>query len=266
VRAERERDQALDQAPVGTAYLLHFTERYEHAGHYTGWARDLDARLASHIAGRSPRQGGARLIQVIRQAGIGFQLARTWPGVTRARERQLKQQGGASRRCPLCRSDRAAGATVHARPAATTTPRRIWPAGHSQTVPATRSEQRRAFLALNPGFARPAGAPLGTQWHRVRGREDVEVLTPRVVTARFEENEQLSQQRAATVIRCAVRARITARQQRAAEQTDRDRPGALLERTRRQLHAARDRQAHRPTGGGRQAARDDARQEADRER
>ena len=41
-------DQHSDDLKVGTAYLLHFTERYEHAAHYTGWARDLDARLAAH--------------------------------------------------------------------------------------------------------------------------------------------------------------------------------------------------------------------------
>jgi predicted GIY-YIG superfamily endonuclease len=63
-------------------YLFHFDQRYEHAGHYTGWAEDLDHRVAEHLAGR-----GARLIEVITRAGIGFRLARTWPGVTRARER-----------------------------------------------------------------------------------------------------------------------------------------------------------------------------------
>ena len=34
-------------------------------------------------------------------AGIRWQLARTWEG-SRARERQLKLQGGASRHCPMC--------------------------------------------------------------------------------------------------------------------------------------------------------------------
>jgi predicted GIY-YIG superfamily endonuclease len=89
--------------PRGTVYLLHFDQRYEHAGHYTGWAEDLDRRLAEHLGGRA-----ARLIEVITQAGIGFRLARTWPGVTRARERQLKRQGGASRYCPICQADRKA--------------------------------------------------------------------------------------------------------------------------------------------------------------
>ncbi|WP_306364674.1 hypothetical protein [Nocardia sp. CC227C] len=82
--------------PNGTVYLLHFDLPYRHARHYTGWTTDLNARLAEHRDGR-----GARLMSVIREAGIGFSLARTWEG-TRGRERQLKQTGGASRRCPMC--------------------------------------------------------------------------------------------------------------------------------------------------------------------
>ena len=50
------------------------------------------------------------LLQVIASAGIGWTLARTWEG-TRQRERQLKRQGGASRRCPICRARAAAGDT-----------------------------------------------------------------------------------------------------------------------------------------------------------
>jgi hypothetical protein len=38
---------------------------------------------------------------VVPEAGIGWQLARTWAG-GRDRERQITAQGGASRRCPLC--------------------------------------------------------------------------------------------------------------------------------------------------------------------
>ena len=82
---------------LGTCYLLHFSSRYKHAGHYCGWTTDLAARLAAHRAGR-----GARLIEVIIGAGIDFELARTWADVTRTRERQIKQQGGLSRCCPLC--------------------------------------------------------------------------------------------------------------------------------------------------------------------
>jgi predicted GIY-YIG superfamily endonuclease len=81
---------------AGVVYLLHFNRPYAHAGHYTGWTANLPNRLAEHATGH-----GARLLSVVRDAGIGWQLARTWPG-TRATERALKRQGGASRRCPLC--------------------------------------------------------------------------------------------------------------------------------------------------------------------
>lgn len=82
--------------PQGTVYLLHFDRSYKHARHYLGWARDLETRLTAHQTGH-----GARLLEVIQQAGITWTLARTWPG-TRIRERQIKNQGGASRCCPQC--------------------------------------------------------------------------------------------------------------------------------------------------------------------
>jgi predicted GIY-YIG superfamily endonuclease len=81
---------------TGTVYLLHFSQPYQHARHYTGWTANLPARLADHQAGR-----GARLLAVAQDAGITWTVARTWPG-TRTRERALKRQGGAARRCPLC--------------------------------------------------------------------------------------------------------------------------------------------------------------------
>jgi hypothetical protein len=89
---------------TGTVYLLHFDRPYgppgapvgSTASHYIGWAADLEARLAEHRTGH-----GARLLAVVHTAGIGWALARTWPG-GRARERQIKRQGGASRCCPMC--------------------------------------------------------------------------------------------------------------------------------------------------------------------
>jgi predicted GIY-YIG superfamily endonuclease len=83
-------------AATGTVYLLHFDQPYKHARHYVGWARNVPRRLAEHAAGR-----GARLMAVVREAGIGWRLARLWPG-SRARERQIKRQGGHARHCPLC--------------------------------------------------------------------------------------------------------------------------------------------------------------------
>jgi predicted GIY-YIG superfamily endonuclease len=77
-------------------YLLHFSQPYRHAKHYRGSARNVPARLRRHAAGH-----GARLLQVVQEAGITWELARVWPG-GRVRERQLKRQGGASRQCPMC--------------------------------------------------------------------------------------------------------------------------------------------------------------------
>ena len=50
----------------GTIYLLHFSAKVaDHAGHYLGWASDLDSRLAQHAAGT-----GARLTaECVRLAG-----------------------------------------------------------------------------------------------------------------------------------------------------------------------------------------------------
>jgi len=88
---------------TGVIYLLHFDQPIGDldnprgfASHYTGWTLDLPTRLVDHAAGR-----GARLIQVVGEHGIGWQLARIWAG-TRSRERSLKQSGGAARRCPVC--------------------------------------------------------------------------------------------------------------------------------------------------------------------
>ena len=87
----------MTRPTIGTVYLLHFDRPLGHAKHYTGWSANLPLRLAEHAAGH-----GARLTEVVVGAGIGWTLARTWPNVTRAYERRLKNQGGASRRCPLC--------------------------------------------------------------------------------------------------------------------------------------------------------------------
>ncbi len=94
--APRRRSPAYSSRGSGQVYLIHFDQRYKHAGHYCGWTNDLDARLAEHAAGR-----GARLMNVIKDAGITWRMARTWDG-TRTRERQIKTQGGLSRCCPEC--------------------------------------------------------------------------------------------------------------------------------------------------------------------
>jgi predicted GIY-YIG superfamily endonuclease len=240
--------------PVGTCYLLHFDQRYEHAGHYTGWATDLGRRLPEHQGGR-----GARLLEVVTQAGIGFRLARTWPQVTRARERQLKRQGGASRYCPICQDQRKARG-IPRRPS----PSRTGPAARAGGQPAGPAERPGAgavptrgttpsqvglFLALNPGFARPVRASVAGQWGRARGREVVELLGARVTVAWHDENRRLSQQRAAAVRYRAVRARARAREELAAEQAEQTRTQALAARTHQRLAAARQAAGERAAGG-----------------
>jgi predicted GIY-YIG superfamily endonuclease len=66
-------------------YLIHFDQVYKRVRHYIGSADDLDARLAQHRAGN-----GARLMEVITDAGIAWRVARTWNG-DRKFERQLKR-------------------------------------------------------------------------------------------------------------------------------------------------------------------------------
>lgn len=83
---------------LGIVYLLHFERPYQHARHYTGWTEDVPDRLEHHATGR-----GARLMEVIYQAGIGFVLVRVCEG-TRTTERAIKNAGGAVRYCPLCTS------------------------------------------------------------------------------------------------------------------------------------------------------------------
>ena len=97
----------------GVCYTLHFDPPYpphanaaegaQVARHYTGFATDLDTRLAEHAAGR-----GARLTQVQLAAGGSWRLASAEPG-TRDREAQLKERG-ATRRCQICKDQAQAAA------------------------------------------------------------------------------------------------------------------------------------------------------------
>jgi hypothetical protein len=105
----------VQPGPVGWVYLLCFRDpatgqhaplqgtgcRGQYAGHYWGWTDDLLRRIAEH---RNPRwRGAGRLVQVALEAGLTFELAWCEYPATRGRERRLKNQGSAYRRCPLCR-------------------------------------------------------------------------------------------------------------------------------------------------------------------
>jgi len=86
---------------VACIYLLHFEKPYKHAKHYLGYTDNLTRRLNSHAKGV-----GARLTQVVKEQGIDWTVSRIWKNGTRHLERKLKNQGGSSRHCPICKQQR----------------------------------------------------------------------------------------------------------------------------------------------------------------
>jgi len=92
------------QPQYNVCYLLHFDEAIGspsnprgRAQHYLGYADRLDRRTLEHMRGR-----GAKITQALVERGIGFVIARTWPG-DRTFERKLKNRKEAPRLCPICR-------------------------------------------------------------------------------------------------------------------------------------------------------------------
>jgi hypothetical protein len=83
-------------AVEGTVYLLHYERPYSgQMRHYLGFTYDLGRRLENHrqgIAGATTKLAFDR--------GIGFTLARTWPGTPKLK-RQLKDRGPVNY-CPIC--------------------------------------------------------------------------------------------------------------------------------------------------------------------
>ena len=78
-------------------YLIHFERRYYHAGHYLGYSADVAARLRLHR-----NNEGARLLQVVNQVGIDWQVVRVWAMGDYALEQALKARRNGSRLCPVC--------------------------------------------------------------------------------------------------------------------------------------------------------------------
>jgi hypothetical protein len=92
------------QPQFNVVYLLHFDQPIGNldnprgqAQHYLGHADRLDRRALEHLTGR-----GAKITQALFARGIGFQIARIWPG-DRAYERKLKRRKMGPRLCPICR-------------------------------------------------------------------------------------------------------------------------------------------------------------------
>ncbi len=78
-------------------YLICFERPYVRVRHYLGSTKHLEERLQEHARGQ-----GARLIEVITEAGISWQLVGTWEG-GRQEERLIKNRKNAAAMCPHCR-------------------------------------------------------------------------------------------------------------------------------------------------------------------
>jgi len=96
----------------GIVYLLHFTQKYVHAGHYLGaTGMTLEDRVAAHrgvttFEGDRSYGRSAKLISALLHAGGDFVVADVWETDTRAEafelERRLKKQGSRARLCSIC--------------------------------------------------------------------------------------------------------------------------------------------------------------------
>ena len=80
-------------------YLLHFEPRYQHAGHYLGFALDVERRVGEHLR---CLESSSPLVRAAIAAGSTVTLARVWPGGTRTLERRLKRRHSHVRLCPVC--------------------------------------------------------------------------------------------------------------------------------------------------------------------
>lgn len=85
-------------------YLVHFTVAYHHARHYLGFvdtaSRDPEVALATRLDFHRRGQG-SRLLRAVAQAGIEFEVVRTWNPADRNHERRLKGHSS-TRLCPTC--------------------------------------------------------------------------------------------------------------------------------------------------------------------
>lgn len=87
----------------GIVYVLHFDQPISPnhtAQHYIGYADNLSGRISHHRNGT-----GARLTQVARERGIGFEVVAVYSG-TRDFERRLKNNFHGNKLCPYCNSGR----------------------------------------------------------------------------------------------------------------------------------------------------------------
>src|SRR5262245_24135043 len=82
-------------------YLIHFDRPYKHARHYLGYVDgNKSERLVTRLK-RHQRGGGARLLEVVTDAGSQWRFVGEWRDGDRSIERRLKQRAS-TRHCPIC--------------------------------------------------------------------------------------------------------------------------------------------------------------------
>ncbi len=84
-------------------YLIHFKEKFGHAQHYIGYTGNLKKRIYDHKSTCK----GAKLLQAVRNAGIDFEVVRTWPDGDRTFERKLHNRKNSHQLCPVCIAEKA---------------------------------------------------------------------------------------------------------------------------------------------------------------
>lgn len=82
----------------GFVYLLHFHGNLGTGAHYIGFAEDVDNRVKQHAKGTASRFTGK-----MKKNGIGFVLARIWPGPKKL-EREIKKLRRGPKLCPICQA------------------------------------------------------------------------------------------------------------------------------------------------------------------
>lgn len=78
-------------------YLLHFSPRYRHAGHYLGYTDNLPQRFAMHLKGR-----GSPLVKAAIANGSRVILVRIWAEDGNAEQEIKRVVGSRARLCPVC--------------------------------------------------------------------------------------------------------------------------------------------------------------------
>lgn len=97
--------RARDVDVPGTIYLIHLNQRLKHAGHYLGWALDLENRLECHRKGYAGH--ASNFMHHVALNEIEWVLAASWPSTdswaaTRRVEANIKSWGSLARICPIC--------------------------------------------------------------------------------------------------------------------------------------------------------------------